>query len=70
MAIFPKAIYTFNAMLIKIPAKFFTVKEQYSTSYAKAKKKKNRIVKTILYNKGTSGEITASVCKLYSTTEL
>ena len=48
MAILPKAVYRFNAMLIKIPTKLNFVN----------KNKNPRIVKAILNNKETSDDIT------------
>ena len=61
MAILPKAVYRFNAMLIKIPAKFFTdLKRKVNFIW-----KKNSIAKTILSNKGTSGGSIISDFKLF-----
>jgi hypothetical protein len=68
-AILPKAIYRLNAIAIKIPTQFLlTLKEQFSTSYRKTNKnknkKKNRIAKTILNNKRTLRGITVPDLKL------
>jgi hypothetical protein len=72
MATLPKAIYRFNAILIKIPTQFFTETEK--------KKKTNpalyenihmcgqthtRIAKTVFYNKRTTGGVTIPDVKLY-----
>ena len=47
---YQKAIYQFNAMLSKIPARFFTDLEKMVLKLI-WKSKKTRIAKTILYNK-------------------
>jgi hypothetical protein len=69
MVIIPKPIYSFNTIPIKIQHNSSqTWKEKFSTSYEKNKtnkQKKNRIVKTILNNKRTSGGITIPDLKLY-----
>ena len=57
MAILPKAIYRFNEMLIKTPAKFFTDFKRMVLNFIR-KSKKLRIAKTVLYNKRISGGIT------------
>ena len=57
MAILPKAIYRFNAMPIKIPAKFFTDLDKIVLNFT-WKGKKPRRATTILYNKRTSGGVT------------
>ena len=69
MAILPKAIYRFNAIPIKIPEQFFKDmgRAMLSNSSGKAtnKTKQNRIAKTIVKNKRTSGGISIPDLKLY-----
>ena len=59
-----KAIYRFNAMPIKIPAKIFTDLERTVLNFIR-KSKKPRIAKTILCNKKTSEGVKISDFKLY-----
>ena len=54
----PKTLHTdFNAMTMKIPAKFFTDLKRTILNFI-WKSKKLRIARTILYNKVTFGGIT------------
>ena len=59
-----KAVYRFNAMVIKIPAKFFTNLKRTVLNFIR-KGKKPRIAKTVLYNKRTSGGNTILDFTLY-----
>jgi hypothetical protein len=64
-AILPKAIYTYNAIPIKGPTHIFKDMERAILKFIwKNKQSKNRIVKTILNNKRTSGRITFSDLQL------
>ena len=63
MAVLPKALYRFNANPIKITTKFSIGLGQFV--YLEFKKtKQNRIVKTVLNSKRTSGGITIPDLKL------
>ena len=63
MAILPRAIYRFSAMSIKIPTEFFTDLERTILNFIR--KKKPRIVKTVMYKKETSRSITIPYFKLH-----
>jgi hypothetical protein len=64
MAILPKAIYRFNAILIKSPIQFFNKLEKAIGKYI-WNNKKPRIAKTLFKDKRTSGGITMPDIKLY-----
>ena len=64
MTILPKVIYRFNVISIKISTQFLTDLKRTILIFI-WKNKKSRITKIILYNKGTSGDITIPDIKLY-----